>query len=135
MRTCVQCSRELADEFRFCPHCGAAQRSKIVEYFRGHPGLGDGGLRVSADLSSPRHLRFSIWRHESAESAISLGPGEAERLGRFLLAATPRRGRLAGRTPHRRGAQASTRRAVAESAGQTMIGTVPPSALQAAPVT
>ncbi len=103
MRTCVQCSRDLADEFRFCPHCGAAQRSKIVEYFSGHPGLGDGGLRVSAYLTSPRHLRFSIWRHESAESALSLGPVEAERLGRFLLSVTPRRdGFRAGRSLRRR---------------------------------
>jgi hypothetical protein len=89
VRMCVQCSRELADGFRFCPHCGAAQRSKIVEYFRGHPDIGDGGLRVSAYLTSPRHLRFSIWRNETAESAISLDPGEARRLGRFLLAASP----------------------------------------------
>ncbi len=89
MHPCVQCTRQIADEFRFCPHCGAAQRSKIVEYFRGHPEIGDGGLRVSAYLTSPRHLRFSIWRHESAESAISLDPDEAHRLGSFLLAASP----------------------------------------------
>ena len=94
MRTCVQCSRELAEEFRFCPHCGAAQRRKIVEYFRGHPEVGDGGLRVSAYLTSPRHLRFSVWRDESAESAISLDPDEAHRLGRFLLGVTPRSGRF-----------------------------------------
>ena len=106
MRTCVQCSRELEDGFRFCPHCGAAQRSKIVEYFHGHPEIGDGGLRVSAYLTSPRHLRFSIWRHESAESAISLDPDEAHRLGSFLLSATPRRdGFRVGRSL-RRSAQA-----------------------------
>lgn len=106
MHPCVQCSRDIADEFRFCPHCGVAQRSKIVEYFRGHPEFGDGGLRVSAYLTSPRHLRFSIWRHESAEAAISIDPGEAERLGRFLLEATPRGdGFRIGRSL-RRGAQA-----------------------------
>ena len=106
MRTCVQCSRDLAEEFRFCPHCGAAQRSKIVEYFRGHPELGDGGLRVSAYLTSPRHLRFSVWRHETAEAAISLDADEAHRLGRFLLSVTPRRdGFRVGRSL-RRGAQA-----------------------------
>ena len=92
MHPCVQCSREIADEFRFCPHCGAAQRSKIVEYFRGHPDLGDGGLRVSAYLMSPRHLRLSIWRNERADAALSLDPDEAHRLGRFLLAVTPQRG-------------------------------------------
>ena len=102
MHPCVQCSRDLADEFRFCPHCGAVQRSKIVEYFRGHPDIGDGGLRVSAYLTSPRHLRFSIWRHESAESVISLDPGEAHRLGRFLLAASPREGSRIGRSVRRR---------------------------------
>ena len=106
MHPCVQCSREIADEFRFCPHCGTAQRSKIVEYFRGHPEIGDGGLRVSAYLTSPRHLRFSIWRHESAESAISLDPDEAHRLGSFLLSATPRRERSRVGRSLRRGAQA-----------------------------
>jgi zinc-ribbon domain len=85
---CVQCSREVSDDFRFCPHCGTAQRSKIVEYFRGHPDVGDGGLRVSAYLTRPQHLRFSVWRHERAEAAISLAPDEAHRLGRFLLAAS-----------------------------------------------
>jgi zinc-ribbon domain len=89
VRMCVQCSRELADEFRFCPHCGTSQRSKIVEYFRGHPDVGDGGLRVSAYLTAPQHLRFSIWREERAEAAISLAPDEAHRLARFLLAASP----------------------------------------------
>jgi hypothetical protein len=82
---------EIADEFRFCPHCGAAQRSKLVEYFRGHPQIDDGGLRVSAYLTSPRHLRLSIWREERAESAISLDADEAHRLGRFLLSVTPSR--------------------------------------------
>jgi hypothetical protein len=86
VRSCAQCSGELADDFRFCPHCGAAQRSKVVEYFRGHADIDDGWLRVSAYLASPRHLRLSIWRSQQAESAISLTPDEADRLGRFLLA-------------------------------------------------
>jgi len=101
---CVQCSSELAEEFRFCPHCGAVQRSKIVEYFRGHPEIDDGGLRVSAYLTSPRHLRMSIWRHEQAEAAISLDPDEAHRLGRFLLSITPRRDVLRVRQSLRRSA-------------------------------
>jgi hypothetical protein len=81
------------DEFRFCPHCGSAQRTKIVEYFQGHPDVGDGGLRVSVYLTEPRHSRLSVWRGEEAQAAISLDPDEADRLGRFLVAARPRRHR------------------------------------------
>ncbi len=91
MRSCAQCSRELADEFRFCPYCGTSQRSKIVEYFHGHPEIDDGGLQVSAYLTSPRHLRFSIWRGQRAEAVMSLDPDQAQRLGRFLLATVPAR--------------------------------------------
>jgi len=91
MRTCSRCSRDLAEDFRFCPHCGAAQRSKVVEYFRGHQDIDDGWLRISAYLTQPLHVRLSVWRDERAESAISLDPDEAHRLGRFLLAVTPRR--------------------------------------------
>jgi hypothetical protein len=78
------------DEFRFCPHCGKSQRTKIVEYFQGHPDVGDGGLRVSVYLTEPRHARLSVWRGEEAQAAISLDPGESSRLGRFLLTAGPR---------------------------------------------
>jgi len=91
MRRCARCSHELADDFRFCPHCGAAQRIKVVEYFRGHPHIDDGGLRISAYLTEPRHVRMSVWRDSRAEAAISLDPDEAHRLGRFLLSITPRR--------------------------------------------
>jgi hypothetical protein len=72
------------DEFRFCPHCGKAQRTKIVEYFQGHPDIGDGGLRVSVYLTEPRHARLSVWRGEEAKAAISLDPAESRRLVRFL---------------------------------------------------
>jgi hypothetical protein len=75
------------DDFRFCPHCGRSQRTKIVEYFRGHPDVGDGGLRVSVYLTEPRHARLSVWHGEEAQAAISLDPGESGRLGRFLLTA------------------------------------------------
>jgi hypothetical protein len=81
------------DEFRFCPHCGKAQRTKIVEYFQGHPDVGDGGLRVSVYLTEPKHARLSVWRGDEAQAAISLDPGESGRLGRFLLATDPRRHR------------------------------------------
>jgi hypothetical protein len=91
MRSCARCARDLAEDFRFCPHCGAPQRIKVVEYFRGHPDIDDGGLRISAYLTSPPHVRLSIWRDERAEAALSLDPAEAHRLARFLLAITPRR--------------------------------------------
>jgi hypothetical protein len=92
MRRCGSCAGEIRDEFRFCPHCGTALRTKIVEYFSGHPEIGDGGLRVSRYLTQPRHVRFSIWRSEHADAAISLDPEETQRLARFLLATaqTPR---------------------------------------------
>jgi hypothetical protein len=81
------------DDFRFCPHCGKAQRTKIVEYFRGHPDVGDGGLRVSVYLTEPQHARLSVWHGEEAEAAISLDPRESERLSRFLLSVAPHRQR------------------------------------------
>jgi hypothetical protein len=79
------------DDFRFCPHCGASQRTKIVEYFRGHPEVGDGGLRVSVYLTEPQHARLSVWRGEEVQAAISLDPHESSRLGRFLLSVTAQR--------------------------------------------
>lgn len=81
----------MQDEFRFCPHCGKAQRTKIVEYFRGHPDVGDGGLRVSVYLTEPRHARLSVWRGDEAQAAISLDPEESARLARFLDTAGSRR--------------------------------------------
>src|SRR5260221_10715568 len=86
MRTCGGCHGEVQDEFRFCPHCGKAQRMKIVEYFRGHPGVGDGALRVSLYLGEPQHARLSVWHGDEAEAAISLDPAETRRLAGFLLA-------------------------------------------------
>ena len=83
----------MQDEFRFCPHCGRSQRTKIVEYFRGHPDVGDGGLRVSFYLTEPRHARLSVWRGEEAKAAISLDPDESGRLGDFLLSAATHRHR------------------------------------------
>ena len=83
----------MQDEFRFCPHCGKSQRTKVVEYFQGHPDVGDGGLRVSVYLTEPQHARLSVWRGDQAEAAISLDPHESGRLARFLLSVT--------RHPHR----------------------------------
>ena len=81
----------MQDDFRFCPHCGKSQRTKIVEYFQGHPEVGDGGLRVSLYLTEPQHARFSVWRGEEAEAAISLDPHESARLARFLRSTTTHR--------------------------------------------
>jgi hypothetical protein len=84
------------DEFRFCPHCGKAQRMKIVEYFRGRRDMGDGGLRVSMYLGEEQHARFSVWHGDEADAAISLDPEETRRLARFLLASPEAaRGRIA----------------------------------------
>jgi hypothetical protein len=85
MRSCRECGGAVQDDFRFCPHCGKSQRTKIVEYFQGHPDVGDGGLRVSVYLTEPQHARLSVWRGEEAKAAISLDPHEASRLGHFLL--------------------------------------------------
>jgi hypothetical protein len=92
MRACASCRGEVEERFRFCPWCGAAQRLKIVDFFRAHPSIeGDRGkaLRVSRYLGSePAHVRFSVWnesgRSTRAEAAVSLDEEEAERLARFL---------------------------------------------------
>ena len=91
MRSCRACGGAVEDDFRFCPHCGKSQRTKIVENFQGHPDVGDGGLRVSLYLTEPKHARLSVWRGEEAEAAISLDPHESGRLARFLLSATRHR--------------------------------------------
>ncbi|HKN62788.1 MAG TPA: hypothetical protein VJV76_00505 [Gaiellaceae bacterium] len=88
MRSCRGCGGAVQDDFRFCPHCGKAQRTKIVEYFQGHPEVGDGGLRVSVYLTEPQHARLSVWRGDEVEAAISLDPHESGRLARFLLSVT-----------------------------------------------
>jgi hypothetical protein len=87
MRRCRACGGAVQDDFRFCPHCGKSQRTKIVEYFQGHPDVGDGGLRVSVYLTEPRHVRLSVWRGDQAQAVISLDPAESGRLARFLLSA------------------------------------------------
>ena len=94
MRACASCRGEVEERFRFCPWCGAAQRVKIVEFFRPHPLLeGDRSkaLRVSRYLGEDearRHVRFSVWseggRTPHAQAAVSLAEDEAERLAGFL---------------------------------------------------
>ena len=93
--TCRQCEGSLDEAFRFCPWCGAPLRSKLVEFFRPHPLVpSDAGraLRVSRYLgptAEERHVRFSVWNEEgTAEAAVSLDEGEAQRLARFVAGAT-----------------------------------------------
>lgn len=91
MRACGECGwRRIEDDFRFCPRCGAVQRTKIVEHFPGDPALGESDLRVSAYLVPPRHVRLSIWRADSAEAVAALDLSEAGRLARFLAAVADR---------------------------------------------
>lgn len=94
MRACAHCREELEERFRFCPWCGAAQRVKLVEFFRAHPlveGEGEKALRVSrylTDDETRRHVRFSVWGETGAtpqaEAAVSLSEDDAARLARFL---------------------------------------------------
>jgi len=61
VRVCTECGGELATVFRFCPWCAAPQRSKLVEFFRGHPRDRGRALRVSRYLTEDPHVRFSVW--------------------------------------------------------------------------
>jgi hypothetical protein len=86
---CVECDGELSGPYRYCPWCAAPQRSKIVEYFRGHPLIERDpiGLRVSRYLDDDnRHVRLSIWDGEQAVAAIALAEHESRRLAAFLAA-------------------------------------------------
>ena len=93
MRVCAECGGELATAFRFCPWCAAPQRSKLVEFFRGHPRDQGRALRVSRYLSKDPQVRFSVWGPDGvAQAAVSLEDDEAERLADFLSASgEPRR--------------------------------------------
>ena len=94
MQSCGRCGGGLEATFRYCPWCAEPQRRKIVEFFAPHPSIEHPGraLRVSRYLGSledERHVRVSIWNESgTAEAALSLGDGEAERLGGFLVGVT-----------------------------------------------
>jgi len=100
MSTCAECGSDVEPRFRFCPHCGRPQRTKLVEFFLPHDGVPDDArkaLRVSRYLGTdgrPPQLRFSIWDDDVAAAAVSLDEDEATRLARFLVPA-PQRGLLA----------------------------------------
>jgi hypothetical protein len=94
---CIECDGELSGPFRYCPWCAAPQRSKIVEYFRGHPLIERDpiDLRVSRYLDDDnRHVRLSIWDGEQAVAAIALAEHESRRLAAFLAARPGTRRRL-----------------------------------------
>src|SRR5205823_1961597 len=98
VRVCAECGGELATAFRFCPWGAAPQRSKLVEFFRGHPRDRGRALRVSRYLTEDPHVRFSVWSPEGvAEAAVSLEEDEAERLAFFLTSPQPFRPRAIDR--------------------------------------
>jgi hypothetical protein len=96
VHTCRHCGNGVEDRFRYCPWCAVPQRRKLVEFFAPHPDVpGDTAkaLRVSRYFGSddtPPQVRFSIWKTDAAEAAVSLSEDEAARLTAFL-APPPRR--------------------------------------------
>ena len=87
MSACAHCRRDIEAVYRFCPWCGTAQRTKLVEFFLSRrQGEERRALRVSKYLTE-HHVRFSVWDEDEAQAAISLDDAEAARLAAFL---TPR---------------------------------------------
>ena len=72
--------------FRFCPWCGAAQRRKLVEFFRPHPNSAGRALRVSRYFGDEPQVRFSVWDDGVAQAAVSLDEDESRRLAAFIAA-------------------------------------------------
>jgi hypothetical protein len=96
MAACSGCGKGVEASFRFCPWCGVAQRSKLVEFFRPHPNSPGRALRVSRYLGDEPQVRFSVWDNGVARAAVSLDDEEAARLAAFLAprqATRSRRGR------------------------------------------
>jgi hypothetical protein len=92
MPGCSACGREVEARHRFCPWCGAAQRRKLVEFFRPHPNSEGRALRVSRYFGDEPQVRFSVWENGVARAAVSLDVDEAQRLASFL--APPQRASL-----------------------------------------
>jgi hypothetical protein len=93
MTACAACGKDSEARFRFCPWCGAAQRRKIVEFFRAHPNSSGRALRVSRYYGDDPQVRFSVWNYGVAQAAVSLDEDESRRLAAFVAATAPRRGR------------------------------------------
>jgi zinc-ribbon domain len=93
MTACSRCGKDLEARFRFCPWCGTAQRSKLVEFFRPHPNSPGRALRVSRYFGDEPQVRFSVWDEGVARAAVSLDEEESARLAGFLAATGPRRRR------------------------------------------
>ena len=90
MTACAACGRECEASYRFCPWCGVAQRRKIVEFFRAHPGNSSRALRVSRYYGEDPQVRFSVWDDGVAQAAVSLDEDESRRLASFIAATAPR---------------------------------------------
>jgi hypothetical protein len=88
--SCVHCGEDVQPAFRYCPWCGTAQRSKLVEFFLGHDGR---ALRVSRYFRTrdqEPQVRVSVWdEHGEAQAALSIDEDEAARLAAFLRPARP----------------------------------------------
>jgi hypothetical protein len=84
MHTCRSCNGSVDGDYRYCPWCAAPQRAKLVEFFVGTGSDSGRALRVSRYVDE-RHVRFSVWDESGrAETALSIGEAEAQRLARFL---------------------------------------------------
>jgi hypothetical protein len=90
---CACCAKVVEAGFRFCPWCGAAQRRKLVEFFRPHPRDAGRALRVSRYYGEEPQVRFSVWDDGTAQAAVSLDEEESRRLAAFITATAPRRRR------------------------------------------
>ena len=93
MTACSRCGKDVEASFRFCPWCGTAQRTKLVEFFRPHRNSAGRALRVSRYFGDEPHVRFSVWDDGVARAAVSLDEDESARLAAFLAAPGPRRRR------------------------------------------
>lgn len=93
MAACSECGRDVEARFRFCPWCGTAQRSKLVEFFRPHRNSPGRALRVSRYFGDEPQVRFSVWDDGVARAAVSLDEDESARLAAFLATSAPRPGR------------------------------------------
>ena len=83
---------QVQHEFRFCPGCGRALRSKVGGSIPRRQPARRRPSGIGLYLAEPQHVRLSVWRNDVAEAALLLDPVEAGRLATFLRAvARPRR--------------------------------------------